>query len=179
MWLHRIFMLSAVSCRRHMQLNQTSNCLWMKHHSLIIFIIDRKELIRVLVPAKTRRLRVPVNKLPLSLSCTAADSLKIPLQVFASSSVAPPHIFLRSLLVRTLLRHGHHQPRPVCVPSCPAAAEVSRCSSIPCSSTCLWECRLGLLPQRLPDQSDSRTGRWCQWVRTSLCVFLCIRGGTS
>lgn len=157
----------------------------MKHCTGIILIIDRKELIWVLDPANMSSQLVPtvatavqVNKLQLSLSRPAADLLIIPLWAFCSSPVAPPGIFLRRLLVHALLRHGHHWPRPACVRLCPPVAEVSCCSPISYSSTCLWECRLGLLPWRLPDQSDSRTERWRKWVCTSLCVFLCMRGGT-
>lgn len=148
----------------------------MKHHSGIILIIDQKRAGLssvscwhvVSTGSNCCHQGAGQQTAAQSLLPRAADLLKIPLQVFCGSSVAPPHIFLRRLLVHALLRHGHHQPRPVCVRFCPPAAEVSCCSSVPHSSTCLWECHLGLLPWWLPDQSDSRTGRWRKWARTSL-----------
>lgn len=150
----------------------------MKHHAGIILLIDRKELIRSLYPANMPSQLVPtvvtwvqVNKLQLSLSSPAADLLEIPLQVFGSSSVAPPHIFRRRLLVHTLLRHGHHQPRPVCVCvsvlrrlRCPAA---DRSPSPPpaCGSVTTASCPGGSRTNQTAGQGGDVSGR----VQASVC----------
>lgn len=60
----------------------------------------------------------------------------------------------------------------------PAVAEVSCCSPVPL----FLHLPVGVSARPptlvLPDQSDGRTGWWCKWARTSLCVFLCMRGGS-